>query len=43
MAQFVQSYDLLWVMGVEVIAMPTDASPRAIETSARHRPCCFRW
>ena len=41
MAQLAQSYDLLWVMGVEVIAMPTDASPKAIRDLGSSPPVLF--
>src|SRR5262245_32115648 len=30
MAQLARSYNLFWIMGVEIIAVPTDASPDAI-------------
>lgn len=41
MAQLARSYDLLWVMGVEVIAAPTDASPEAIRELGSEPPVLF--
>jgi len=41
MAQLASSYDLLWVTGVEVIAIPTDASSDAIRQLGASPPVLF--
>jgi putative copper resistance protein D len=41
MMQLARSYDLFWVMGVEVIAVPTDASPEAIRELGASPPVLF--
>jgi putative copper export protein/mono/diheme cytochrome c family protein/peroxiredoxin len=41
MAQLARSYDLLWVMGVEVIGVPTDASSEALRTIGASPPVLF--
>jgi len=41
MAQLARAYDLLWIMGVEVIAVPTDASPDAIKALGATPPVLF--
>ncbi|HEU5323609.1 MAG TPA: cytochrome c, partial [Methylomirabilota bacterium] len=41
MTQLARSYNLLWIMGVEVIAVPTDASPDAISQLDTSPPVLF--
>ena len=41
MRALAQSYTLLWIMGVEVIAVPTDASPDAIRQLGSSPPVLF--
>jgi len=41
MTELARSYDLLWVMGVEVIAVPTHASPEAIGELGSSPPVLF--
>ncbi len=41
MTQLARSYDLLWIMGVEVIAVPTDASSEAIRELGSSPPVLF--
>jgi len=41
MTELARTYDLLWVMGVEVIAVPTQASPEAIGELGSSPPVLF--
>jgi putative copper resistance protein D len=41
MTELARSYDLLWIMGVEVIAVPADASPGAIRELGASPPVLF--
>ncbi len=41
MTQLARSYNLLWIMGVEVIAVPTDDSPEAIRRLDSSPPVLF--
>jgi len=41
MTELARAYDLLWIMGVEVIAVPTDASPDAIRALGSTPPVLF--
>ena len=41
MTELARSYDVLWVTGVEVIAVPTDASPAAIRVLGSSPPVLF--
>jgi hypothetical protein len=41
MTELARSYDVLWVTGVEVIAVPTDASPEAISELGSSPPVLF--
>jgi mono/diheme cytochrome c family protein/peroxiredoxin len=41
MMELARTYDVLWVMGVEIIAVPTDASPEAIGEFGSSPPVLF--
>ena len=41
LTELARSYDVLWVMGVEVIAVPTQASPEAISELGSSPPVLF--
>ena len=41
MTELARTYDVLWIMGVEVIAVPTHASPEAISELGSSPPVLF--